>query len=172
MLTRQSGFSLVETMIAVVVFSILLASSVSSYRTWIQNGQIRTAASSVLNGIQLAREEAASRNTLVSFSLNGNDWSVDALADPAYGVQAKNVQKKYGNEGSKNALITAGQTIITFNGSGRITPTPAAPITFSVTNPSAGACSSVRCMNVVVTSSGSARMCDPALSLADNPQGC
>ena len=172
----QRGISLMETLVAMALFGVLLTLGVSSYRSWVQNSQTRAAAESVLNGLSLARSEAASRNAPVSFTLTGNDWSVDVVPDPTYGIAAKNIQKRFGTEGTRNAVITSPQNTLTFNGIGRLSP-GSLDTTFTITNPSAGNCATptlggVRCMNVMVTSGGQIRMCDPALSLANNPQGC
>jgi type IV fimbrial biogenesis protein FimT len=178
MANRQLGFSLVELMIAVVILGILLAAAVPTYRNWLENTQIRTAAESVQNGLQLARAEAARGNTSVSFTLTGNDWSVDRLAiGAASGVfytAAENVQRKSGKEGSKHAVITPSSNPVTFNGMGRTT----ASVTITVKNPTGGACatntnsSGMRCLSVVVEPGGKIRMCDPALNGSGNPQGC
>uniref|UniRef100_E6QW19 Putative Type II secretory pathway, pseudopilin PulG n=1 Tax=mine drainage metagenome TaxID=410659 RepID=E6QW19_9ZZZZ len=176
-LIRQQGVTLIETLIAIVISGLLLAMGVSRYQSFIQNGQVRTAAESVLNGLQLARGTAASKNTQVSFTLNGNDWSVDVVANPVYGIAASNVQSRVGAE-TKMAVIAASQNPVIFDSSGRLTPVPAANITYTITNPTAGACAvagangGIRCMNVVVQAGGLIRMCDPALLLANNPQGC
>lgn len=181
---RQSGFSLVELLISVTIMGILLAYAVPTYQSWTQNSQIRTAAESVQNGLQLARAEAARRNGNVSFTLTGNDWSVDVVAInsassvfyvPASG--AVNVQQRKGSEGSRNAVITSSQNPIAFNGLGRVTPAPASSVTVAVTNPTGGACATttvqgMRCMNVVVEPGGKIKMCDPALNGSGNPQAC
>lgn len=174
----QRGITLIESLIAITISGILLSLAISSYRAWIQNSQVRTAAESVLNGLQLTRTEAASRNTPVSFTLTGNDWSVDVIPDATYGIAAKNVQRRSGTEGSANAAIAASQNSVVFDGLGRVVPIPATDILFAVTNPSAGNCASttgnagVRCINVTVSTGGQVRMCDPALQLSVNPQGC
>lgn len=176
--TGQSGITLIEILIAMVVMSILLSMGVPSFRGWMQNSQVRTAAESVQNGLQLARAEAVNRNTPVSFTLNGNDWSVDVVANATFNTPASNVQQRFGTEGSRNAVITSNQNVVTFNGTGRVTPPAAGDITFAVTNPKAGACAAVgtgngvRCMNVILQPGGKVRMCDPALLQANNPQGC
>lgn len=190
--SRQFGFSLVELMIAVVVMGILAAAALPSYQSWLENTQIRTAAESVQNGLQLARAEAARHNSSVSFTLTGNDWSIGLLAmGAASGVfytPAATVQSRKGTEGSKHAVITATPATVTynatnftgvaFNGLGRMCSTPASSVTFAVTNPTGGACATplnsngMRCLNVVVEPGGKIKMCDPELNGSGNPQAC
>lgn len=168
-------------MIGIVIVGILLAAGVPTYRSWLENTQIRTAAESVMNGLQLARATAAQRNTSVSFTLTGNDWSVDLLAagaaSGAFYTAAANVQQRRGTEGTKHAVITSNQNVVTFNGVGRVTPTPASSVTFAVSN-STGACATValpnnlRCLNVIVDAGGKIRMCDAVLNGTGNPQAC
>jgi len=184
---RQFGFTLIEIMIAIVIISMLLAVGVPSYQGWMRNSQVRTAAESVQNGLQLARAEAARLNTNVNFTLNGNDWSVDASGVPAAsafytpetGAAMKNIQQRSGMEGTRNAVITAsGVNTVTFNGVGRVTPTPAAQVVFSVRDTAGSACATssnpngLRCLNIVVEPGGKVWMCDPALNASGNPQAC
>ena len=162
-------------MVAIAIMGVLMVAVIPGFSGWLQNSQIRTAAESVQNGLQLARTEAVNRNTAVTFTLTGNDWSVDIVANATFGIAASAVQARKGTEGSRNAVITSNQNVVTFSGTGQATPTPA---TFNVKNSTAGACAAVgastgaRCMNVVVETGGKIRMCDPAILLANNPQGC
>lgn len=178
---QQSGFSLVELLIAITVMGILMAYGAPTYQSWMQNTQIRTAAESVQNGLQLARAEAARRNANVSFILNGNNWSVNVLAlgvaGDAFYTPAATVQQKNGTEGTRNAVIAATQNPITFNGLGRITPAPASSVSISVTNTTgpcatAAAPGNLRCLNVMVEPGGQIKMCDPMLNGSGNPQAC
>lgn len=158
----QQGVTLIELVIGLIITGILLALAIPSYKDWIQSSQIRTAAESIQNGLQLARAEAVSRNSPVTFTLAGNDWTV-------VGIQSRS-----GTEGSTNAVIVASQPSVVFTGLGRITPATA--VVINITNPVGGACEAaggkMRCLNVLVSNSGEIRMCDPKLSLASNPQGC
>lgn len=177
---RQSGFTLTEMVITLAIVGVLLAAAIPSYRSWVNNTQIRTAAESVQNGLQLARAEAARRNTSVNFTLNGNSWSVDTkavgVATDAFYTAVEAVQSKSGTEGTRNARITATSNLVTFNGMGRVTP--AVNVIFTIDNPTGGVCatntnsSGMRCLNVVVDPGGKIRMCDPALNGSGNPQGC
>jgi type IV fimbrial biogenesis protein FimT len=78
-------------------------------------------------------------------------------------------------EGSRNAVVAATQSTFIFNGLGRLTT---AADTIAVSNPTGGACATIaapngpmRCLNVVVTTGGQIRMCNPAKAGTD-PQGC
>lgn len=177
---RQSGFTLTEMVITLAIVGVLLAAAIPSYRSWVNNTQIRTAAESVQNGLQLARAEAVRRNTRVSFTLNGNSWSVDALAvggaTEAFYAAAENVQSKSGTEGTRNAEITASSNLVTFNGMGRVIQ--GVNVTFTVKSSTGGNCatnsnsSGMRCLNILVEPGGKIRMCDPALNGTGNLQAC
>jgi len=193
---RQKGASLIELMIGLVIMAILLSIGLPAFGLWIQNAQNRTAAESIQNGLQLARTEAVRRNTNVRFDLTSaaglvtwNVGCVTATADcPA------TIQGRTGSEGTSNARVGISTVAIpspapatqfntaissgtglpagaTFNGLGRI---PNANIgtdisRIDITNAVAA---TARRLVVTVGTGGTIRMCDPALSLSANPQGC
>lgn len=171
------GISLIEAMLAIAILAILIGLALPNFGTAIQSLKARSAAEKVLGGIQVARSEAVKRNVQVDFvidSLQGAGWTVQ-LAD---GTEIQSFSEQ---EGSPSVLLTAtpATAVISFNNLGqRIVPAAAAgAVTLAMSNPTAGACQPggpVRCMNVVVSVGGSARMCDPAATLADptNPQAC
>lgn len=169
----QEGFTLVELLIGIVIISILLAKGVPSFRDWIQNSQVRTAAEAILNGLQLAKAEAVRLNAPVQFVLGGADssWTVGCVTGGA--TCPASIQIRTGAEGSSNAVVAATQSTIVFDGLGRVTPVPVSDLTFAVTNPAGGTCVAVagtmRCLNVVVGLGGQIRMCDPAFSRTANP---
>lgn len=192
----QNGVSLLELVIAMVIIAMLFTFVAPSFATWIQNLQIRTAAESIQNGLQLARTEAVRRNDLVRFSLT------DATGLPSWQVGCVNIsatcpspiQSYSSAEGANNALvgistvtpsspvpanqyataISGGAGLpagVTFNGLGRM-PTANVGADFTradITNKNNVA---ARRLVVIVTSGGFVRLCDPALSVAANPQGC
>ncbi len=182
MLTRAKvrGLTLIELMIGIVIVGLLLAFALPSYTTWLHNSQIRTAAESILNGMQLARAEAVRQNTNVQFVLTAlpmSDWAVSAINTTTN--TATVIQTRSSAEGSATARVAAsptGATKVTFNSLGRVVaPNPdnsAALTEADVTSTVAGA---TRQLNVRV-SGGGMRMCDPAPGLAattpPNPQSC
>lgn len=192
--SAQRAFSLIEIMVAVSILGIVLAVGLPSFQSWIRNTQIRTMSESIQNGLRLARAEAVRRNRNVEFVLvsvdptvgnvanagdvNGNNWIV-RVQDPT-GVYtppvAPNppwfVQGWARTEGARNVQITAPAPAVVyqFNSFGRLVAPGAAP-TLVVTDPTLSA-SQARPLNIVITTGGGIRMCDPHLSLATNPQGC
>jgi len=197
---NQHGVSMLELMIAVAIGSILLMIGVPSFQSWIQNTQIRTAAESVLDGLQLARTEAVRRNVNVRFNLTDPagmvTWTVgceNVTANCPAGIQSRAgieggtnarvgisvaaypspVNAGYFNGPGAGAGLPAG---VTFDGLGRVpaknidgTPNTDDITLISVTNAKSA---TARRMVIVIRSGGQVRMCDPAIVLAANPQGC
>jgi type IV fimbrial biogenesis protein FimT len=130
---RQRGVSLVELMLGLAILAILLFMGVPAFTDTLQNYQIRTAAESTVNGLQMARNEALRRNMSVRFQLvnsldadcdlsaNGPNWIVsrnDATAacdsatvidflEPNDLAQPQVLQSRAAQEGTPNALISA-----------------------------------------------------------------
>lgn len=185
------GFTLIELALGLGILATLMLIALPSYRPWIQAAQIRNAATSIQNGLQLAKAEAIRRNSKVQLlftdsepvvaninsaqpSAKGRNWIVRVYRASGGYTAADFVQGRAGSEGSNNAIVMASRGDIVFLPSGRVDPGIANDVT--ITNPSGGRCvtagGNMRCLQVVVSSGGRIRMCDPALSLASNPQGC
>lgn len=194
----ERGFTLIELMVGVAVFGFVIAIGVPSFSTWIQNGQIRSAAEAIQNGIHLARAEAVRRNSSVRFQLtdtltntcalsqSGSNWVVSldpaggacnaaASADSAAPTAPRVIQSRAAGAGASRAVIAADQSSIVFNGLGRVTPVPGGNIDIDITNPTGGACAAasgpMRCMRVVVSAAGQVRLCDSRFAGSD-AQGC
>jgi len=192
----QRGVTLIELMVGLAILALVLFVAVPSFGIFLQNSQIRNAAGSVLNGLELARNEAIRRNTPVRFQFVSNltatctlsttslAWVV-SQADPTGAcdtapsdtVAPQIVQSRSATEGTSNAraTLTGGSTVV-FTGLGRA---QAGGITqIDVTNTS-GTCQysdptngTMRCMRVVVSSGGQSRMCDPQVTAANDPRKC
>jgi type IV fimbrial biogenesis protein FimT len=199
---RMEGISLIEMMIALAIVAMLLFMGVPAFSTFLQNTQIRNAAETTLAGLQLARAEAVRRNTTVRFqfvsdlnagctvsgaALNNStalNWVV-SLADPAGACNAdpsettapQIVQKKSAREGSANVLVTTtGAPVLFFSGLGRVNGALMSRVDFSNAS---GVCEHVppndgtmRCLSILVTSGGQAKLCDPAVTDATDPRHC
>jgi len=168
---RQAGLTLIEIIIAVAVLAILTTLAVPSYRAWIQNSQIRTAAESILNGLQTARAEAVKRNVRTEFEIGaGSDWSIKLM--PAGDV----IQSRSSGEGSANAQLAtqpAGASRITFNGMGWIAANDDATPSITQVDVTSTVVTGTeaRPLRLVITPGGSVKMCDPQVP-ADDPRVC
>lgn len=190
----QRGVTLIELMIGISIVSILLAMGVPSFSLWIQNTQNRTAAESILNGLQLARNEAVKRNAIVRFSLTDATglvtWTVGCVNVTA--ECPATIQSRPAAEGSVNARVGVNMDVIpvptpvgyfgtaiaagtgldagvSFDSFGRLL-NPGDDITrIDITN---ALTNDARRYVVTIGSGGIIRMCDPSLTFADNPQGC
>ncbi len=167
--SRQSGFTLTELMVGIVIMAVLAAIAAPNLQSMMRNSQIRNAAESITNGLQRARAEAVARNTNVAFTLTADSsWSVNVLAP------ASIIESRPGSEGSANVTLTiapAGTTTITFNNFGGVQATNAngtAPLT-QVDLASTGGNQSLR---VTIGIGGNARMCDPNLTSGSSPRAC
>ena len=188
---KLRGFTLVELMVGLAIVSMMMLYLVPGMGSWMQSTRIRNAAESIQNALQLARGEAVSRNTPVqlvfsSLALGGTavDWSVSCVTAsatcPGTGQTMTSIQKMSAKEGSTGAQLTvsSAQSTIVFNGTGRVSSMPALTnaITMSITNPNGGTCAAsggtMRCLNIVLTTSGQIRMCDPAFATGTNPRAC
>lgn len=199
---NQYGVSLLELMIAIAIGSVLLMLGIPSFKSWIQNTQTRTAAESILNGLQIARTEAVRRNTDVRFNLTDASgmvaWSVDCVTvvtmQPDGYECPMGIQSRVGNEGGTNARVgisvapfpsspipasyfndpgvAAGLPAgVTFDGLGRV-PLANAGVDITLIGVTNAQSATARRMVIVIRTGGQIRMCDPAVSLASNPQGC
>jgi type IV fimbrial biogenesis protein FimT len=168
----QSGFSLIELMIGVVILGILTAVAVPSFQTWMRNSQIRNAAESISNGIQKARAEAVSRNTRIAFILeNDTTWTIN-IVDPAIPAASAVIDTRKSSEGSKNVAKTVeplGATTITFNNLGGITHNVDA--TDSLTRVNLSAINGSQNLSVTIGVGGNAKMCNPSAA-AGSPTAC
>ena len=192
--TLARGFTLIELAVVLAVIGVVLALGAPAFSAWIQNTQIRTAGESTLTGIKLARVEALKRNAMVRFqmmtsidgacvlSTSGANWVV-SVDDAAHLCNVTDstatpliVRVKASGEGTSNVVYAASQSSINFDALGRVTPVPAGDVVIDVTNPAGGDCAAgggpMRCLEIIVTPGGQARMCDPAVTVATDPRSC
>lgn len=187
------GFTLVELLVTVAVLGIIIMLGMPNLSAWLQNTQIRGSAEAVASGLQLARAEALRRNRSVMFSLvsnldatcatstTGSSWVVSMVdptgacqTDPSETAAPQIIQKRSGQDGTPNAAVTATVASVSFNGLGSAN----GAMQITVRNPNGGDCQPplgagpMRCLQLNVSSSGSVRMCDPAVSDATDPRKC
>ena len=120
-LPRQRGVSIVETMIVLTVIVLLLLPAVPMGVEWLANSRIRSAAESMLVGLQLARNEAVRRNIAVEFVLDAAPaagWTVRTA------LSGEEIQSRASGEGTADVTVTVtpnGATRVSFDGLGRRT---------------------------------------------------
>lgn len=167
--------TLLEALIGLAVLGVLMGLALPAFQEWTRNAQIRNAADAMANGLQFARAEAISRNGLVQFRFvsTTSSWQVwDVPSDSQ--IRAWSPQ-----QGALNTTVTAtGGDTVTFNGVGRVVPNPATPgpppptLTQLDITATSGATSATRALRVTIGVAGSARMCDPAVSIVGDPRAC
>lgn len=177
------GFTLIELAIAITVLAVLLALGIPSFTEWIQNTQVRNAAESVLNGLQVARSEAVRSNGYTQFILGpGTGWRIISLTPPSGGVGAAcqetaELQRRDGSEGSANATVAvtpAGVNTVTFTPLGWVgVDTTSCGNRISQLDFDSGTLAAARSreLRIVITASGGIRLCDPQVAAGD-PRGC
>ncbi|MDQ0611432.1 type IV fimbrial biogenesis protein FimT [Variovorax sp. W1I1] len=187
---REKGFTLIELMVGVALLGVLFMLAYPSYTSFIQNAQIRTAADSVINGLQLARAEAIRRNSNVQFRLlntsggvavtGGTDWQIAGFATATSTTFDDVVQTRRESSTSSNARLGVANSVsstqaapgagmpadIVFTAVGRLSNASA------VRQIDVSGATGARRLTVVLAPGGDVRLCDPGLSLSTNPQGC
>jgi type IV fimbrial biogenesis protein FimT len=173
--TSGRGFSLIELMIAIVIFAFLVLLAAPMYSEFVGNSYIRNAAEAVLNGVRLAQSQAVKVNTSAAFVLDPTTgWTIHA-PDPNDGSD-KVIQTYVFTEGASRATITpnSGATTVTFDGLGRLLPNADASAQLTqvdITNTNVPTPRPLRVVVNTVASASGIKLCDPALPSTD-PAGC
>lgn len=187
----QQGLTMIEMMVALVIAALILMLALPSFSIFLQNQQIRNGAESILDGLNFARTEAVRLNTTIRFqfvsdltasctlSASSIAWVVSpadptGICDQPVGVAAPPtippiIRKRSASEGTGNVVVTSagGATTAIFTGLGRLQTAGITQI--DITNTS-GACQyaapngTMRCLRILVSSGGQARLCDPQVA--------
>lgn len=174
------GFTMIELLIGILVLALLLGLGAPSFMVWMQNAQIRNAADAALYGMQLARTEAIRRNKPVQFILRTQSgWDI-TIVNPSANDKVQVcptssnpcvIQTRSRREGSVNVNVGAtpgGSYAVTFDAMGG--PTGNADGSLAITSldfTSSVSTNAPRPMRIVVSLSGTIRMCDPNAPAGD-----
>lgn len=180
---RESGLTLIELIIVVVIAGVLLGMGVNSYGPWVANSRVRSSADSIQGGLMLAKTEAIRLNRRVQFVLTdtepvegnvnsivaataGRNWVVRVFQPGGTYTAADFVQGRSRNEAACT-VVNANEDNLIFSGLGLLNPVPAAMVTVDISCAGAN-----RPLRVTVGQGGAVRLCDPALAIANSPLGC
>jgi len=157
----RRGFTIVELLVAVTILAIGASLAVPGAATMLANRKVQAVAQSIVDGLNHARAEAVRRNTPVRFTLRDDGWSV------AQAGSGDVLQSYASADWSALLLAHTGGTTVTFLPTGLLQGgTQLSQVT--VTSPVDDA----RTRRVNVFGGGLIRMCDPAITAADDPRRC
>ena len=146
---RMGGFTAVELMIVVLIVGILAAIAAPSMRDMVRTQKVKTASFDVFAGLVLARSEAIKRNSAVTVTPVGGNWTMGwTTTDSSGAVLARQdafVALKNGViDNDASSLTLTGPALVTFSGTGRLA---AGAGDFAITSPSIPA-ASYRCVKL------------------------
>lgn len=153
----QQGFTVIEMLVASAILIILTAVVLPGFQGVMANLQVRNSGEALLNGLQVARGEAISRNRTIEFILGANtSWTVN---DP---VNNDIIDSRSSAEGSTDVTrVTnpANATTVTFNALGSaVVNADASPQLTQIDLSSIDATTSLR---VFIEVGGRVRLCNP-----------
>jgi type IV fimbrial biogenesis protein FimT len=168
------GFSLIEVMVIVAITAILFAIAAPTFGEYTTNTRVRAAAEALQSDLVLARNEALKRNQRVTLTYDLTTTpplSLIQTTNPGAGAPI-DVRRRDLTEES-GLVSTPSNILVTFDSLGRVTT---GAIALEMSKPSKSTCETaggkVRCINVLLTATGTSRMCDPKLTYATNTRGC
>lgn len=127
-MARQSGFTLIELMVAIALFGVLASMAIPAFQSMVQSNRAATIANDLTGAIRLARSEAVKRgrNVVVcrrgvdNDCQDGTDWSVGWLARATLSGGGTQVLRVWDPPGGSPTL-TGPATGVTFTARGDVT---------------------------------------------------
>jgi type IV fimbrial biogenesis protein FimT len=159
-----SGFTLLELLVGIAILAVLMLVGMPGIRTALLDTKIRTAAQAYYDGAQQARAEALRRNTDVTLSLTDSNqgWSI-AVGGTPVAVKAP--------ESASMLSITALNEEVSFNGLGNASA--ANTVKFMPGDSSQCLASGPqRCLQVLISTGGQVRLCDPSITADGDNRKC
>ena len=111
----ESGFTLAELLVVVVILGILASLGASSYQSLIQSQQAKSASFELLSSLSLARSEAIKRNNDVTLTpTNSTNWGKGwAITSAAGTIKSQSELKKI--------VVSQGPASVVYASTGRTT---------------------------------------------------
>jgi type IV fimbrial biogenesis protein FimT len=160
-LRLRRGFTVVELMITVAVLAVGASLAAPGAATMLANRKVQGAAQSILEGLHQARGEAMRRNTPVRFTLAGTGWT---MVSPGSGDTLRSFAS---SDWSSLTITPTGGSAVTFLPTGLL-QTGAQLSQVTVASP----VDDSRTRRINIFGGGLIRMCDPAVTAADDPRRC
>jgi type IV fimbrial biogenesis protein FimT len=151
---RQGGVTLLETMVAITILSIVLAWGIPSLSDVVSNNSIKSTSDVVYSALQEARSEAMKLNTSVSVTLTST--AINLVGHQVLNPYTKTIN--LGGTGSGTSITQSNAGAITFTSTGQVTSFTSYVI--AITNPSCAANHS--CLDVQVYGGGYIKVCNPS----------
>lgn len=109
-LKRSNGFTLIELMVTLAIFSVLVGLGVPSFLSAMKNSQLSSDYNKLVSSLYLARSEAVKRTVRVGVCARGTDTSCGANWNQGWIVFLDRVQGSAGTTG----IINTGDEILRF----------------------------------------------------------
>jgi len=122
---NESGFSLVELLLAITIGGIVMALALPAYQDMVQNNCMTANTNTLVANLQLARSEATKRGQNIRVIAEGGSWSVGwTIQDPS-NVVIRDVDLTCG---ATTITETGGDTTLVYKSTGFID----SPATFNI----------------------------------------
>ena len=161
---RVRGVTLVELVVVLAIVAISATLAAPGFAQMIANYRVRGAADGILNALNFAHTEALRRNTAVAFSLSpaGSGWTVSQLS-----TSATLQSRAAGDVPGITVTPSTAATSVTFLANGLIqSGSQMSRLTV------ASIVDATQTRRIDVFGGGLIRMCDPAVTAANDPRKC
>jgi type IV fimbrial biogenesis protein FimT len=136
----NSGFTIIELLVTVMVLGVMASLAAPSFRDFVASQRIRSASYDVSSSLMLARAEAIKRNSSVVLSAQNGNWANGWSLAAGSATLVK-------HEAFADLTIAGPSTTITYMANGRVS----APVTsFAISSPSTTT-AAARCVRVDLT---------------------
>jgi type IV fimbrial biogenesis protein FimT len=171
----DSGFSLIELLVALAIAAILLVFALPGYTVWLADSQIQNGAHLLAGGLRWGQAEAIKRNesvqVVIDMTTQSGGWSAQLASD---GTEIQVGKLVEGADRISLTPVPAGATTVTFDALGRVPPAnaDASPPMVSIDIDNASLAPATRRLRVVAGGSVTGvKICDPAFTAPD-PKAC